>query len=404
MPTDLIVASYRLATPLFCGGARPETPELRLPSVKGILRWWWRALAWSRCGGDLSKVAAAENALFGSAHSGRSKVVMRLLPSALPTPIGKGAILRLGEAIVGEGARYLGYGVIEAFARKAKDGQPKVEAGQLIRGCLQAPFDLKIELRARDLDEPTRTSELDALKLMGVLGAIGAKSRKGYGSVTLRSLTLNGASSWAPPASASDLLGIIQQLVQRAIFLRDDVVPYTALSSRARIVLVAADAKTPPLALLDRIGREMMRFRSWGHNGKVLGTDSERNFKDDHDLMKLPSGRRSKHPRRIVFGLPHNYGKAPGEQVRPADDQIDRRASPLLLHIHECDNTPVAVLTLLPAEFLPGHADAQVNVGGKRVRLSPDKELWKPAHDFLDRLLDEKRRKERLTQALEVRL
>jgi CRISPR-associated protein Cmr1 len=397
MATDRIEVTYKVVTPLFCGGARPSTAELRLPSFKGVLRWWWRALAWSRCEGDLSSVAAAEDELFGSARGGQSKVVMRLLPSNPPSMINKDDVLRLNGQIVGEGARYFGYGLMGAFGQNA---------GKLTRACLQAPFDLKIELRARDLDEPARALLLDALRAVGLLGGVGAKSRKGYGSLVLRSIAMNGASCWSSPASVGDLGSAIQRLLStsgKKSSAQNGLPPYTALSPRTRVVLVSADGQTQPLALLDRVGREMMRFRSWGHNGKVLGTDSEKNFKDDHDLMKKPSDQRTAHPRRIVFGLPHNYGKNRDQQVGPADDRIDRRASPLLVHVHECGTTPVAVLAVLPAQFLPKGDDAKVNVGGKQVEIASDQELWRPLDDLLDRFLHSTKRKEPLGQALEVR-
>ena len=74
-----IEATYRVVTPMFCGGAEPEThAELRLSSFKGVLRFWWRALAWSRLGGDLGRIKQHEDALFGSADGGQSSVSMRL--------------------------------------------------------------------------------------------------------------------------------------------------------------------------------------------------------------------------------------------------------------------------------------------------------------------------------------
>ncbi len=30
-------------TPLFLAGADGQTPELRPPSIKGMMRFWWRA-------------------------------------------------------------------------------------------------------------------------------------------------------------------------------------------------------------------------------------------------------------------------------------------------------------------------------------------------------------------------
>lgn len=410
MATDRIEVTYRVATPMFCGGARQaDKAELRLPSFKGVLRWWWRALAWSRFEGNLTTIQEAEDSLFGSARGGQGTVAMRLLSSSAAAALSPPAQLRqtadAHASIVGEGARYLGYGVMEAFGRKAKGEGPATQAGQLTRACLEAPFDMKIELRVRDLDAPNRASLLDALKAVGVLGGMGAKSRKGYGSLVLQSLSVNGVPCWSPTASAIDLQKAIESLLAdptRNIGVRRGLPPYTALSARTRIVLVPANAQSHPRALLDRVGREMMRFRSWGHNGKVLDANSEKNFKDDHDLMKQRPDQRKTHPRRIVFGLPHNYGKPDDQQVGPADGHIDRRASPLLIHIHECGSTPVAVLLLLPAQFLPGDTP-QVNVGGRRVGLASEEELWRPVNDLLDRLLDHEKRKEPFGQAFEVR-
>ncbi|MDR0965046.1 MAG: type III-B CRISPR module RAMP protein Cmr1 [Myxococcales bacterium] len=100
MAVDQIVeATYQVVTPMFCGGAEQKS-EFRLPSFKGVLRFWWRALMWGRLNGDLGKLQEAEDYLFGSAsggeRGGQSKVWMRWTSSA-PSH----------EAIsVGQGARY----------------------------------------------------------------------------------------------------------------------------------------------------------------------------------------------------------------------------------------------------------------------------------------------------------
>jgi CRISPR-associated protein Cmr1 len=406
MEIDRVEASYRVVTPMFSGGARPAAAELRLASFKGVLRWWWRALAWSRHGGELSKIKAQEDALFGSAARGQGKVVMRLLRSTEPTVLSPPNVLRqaagTNASVVGDGARYLGYGVMEAFGSSKKG----VQAGQLTRACLQAPFDLHVELRCRDLDAAMRSSLLDALRAVGLLGGLGAKSRKGYGGLVLQALVVNGDPSWSPPNSPADLAKAVKTLYPNpGLTLPDpnELPPYTTLSSRTRHVLVQADGPAEPLGLLDRVGRELMRYRSWGRNGKVLGSDSEKNFEDDHDLMKTSSSQRNAHPRRIVFGLPHNYGKQADQQVGPAAGGIDRRASPLLIHVHECETTPVAVVSFLPAEFLPQGYGAQVNVGGKHVQIAADEKLWKPIHDLLDRFLDPSKRKEPFGATQEVR-
>ena len=412
MPAIRIEATYSVVTPLFCAGADSKTPEVRLPSFKGVLRYWWRALAWSRCGGNIEVVRREEDRLFGSVGGGQSRVLMRWAspPESTPIPVNEVLKVRAGGEVVGDGARYLGYGVMEAFPRKNKRTGQRTAAGQLTRACL-APFDFTVQMRGRDLNEQELTSLRDSLVALGILGGLGAKSRKGYGSLVLQDLRVNGQARWSTPRSVDELRSAIAAF--RPGPSDDDdgsgsLPEFTALSSGARHVLLSSGS-TEPLELLDLVGRELVRFRSWGNHGKVLGDiESERNFRDDHDLMEYPPGGRRTHPRRIAFGLPHNYGKPKHKQVEPADG-LDRRASPLFIHIHECGDRPVAVVSFLPARFLPSRPPANgatISVGGQRVSQAPEEELYRPIHDFLDRLLNRNRqrpRREPFTDAVEVR-
>ena len=390
--TTEINATYRVVTPMFCAGAAPEKAELRLPSFKGALRFWWRALSWSRLQGDLKKIREEEAELFGSSSGGQARVSLRWKTAPCPEVVAKETALSISaqdHRTVGDGARYLGYGVMESFARGEK------KAGQLTRSCLRAPFDFTVHARGRRLTEESVATFADALTAMGVIGGMGARSRRGYGSLNLSSLSVDGAERWTKPRSMNDLC-------DRVRMLRCDDEPnrpeFTAFSSDTRHVLVQGRQNDlAPMELLDLVGRELMRYRSWGHRGRVLGGDSEKNFEDDHDLMK--GSRHVAHPRRIAFGLPHNYGRRREQQVGPYG-KLDRRASPLFVHIHECHNTSVAVLSFFPSRFLPH--DTPISVGGRKVPQEPEAELYRPVHDFLDRLRDPVRCKEALS-AVEVR-
>ena len=400
MPTE-IEATYRVVTPMFCAGADPGRAELRMPSFKGVLRFWWRALAWSRLNGDLDEIQRQESVLFGSTGAGQSCASMRLAIDSAPPLIRKDEVLTVLASdgrVVGEGARYLGYGVMHAFDSKKSN----TRRGQLTRACLRAPFDfvVRMQLRGREAspDELRQQSESlkDALICLGNRGGLGAKNRKGYGSLAIRSLLVNGEQRWRLPQTMHELRDTL------VAFRRDrqaaDQPAYTALSREARHLLLTSD-KVQAMELLDLVGRELMRYRSWGHNGGVLGQPSEKNFRDDHDLMD--GSRRNRHPRRIAFGLPHNYGKRADKQVGPHDKALDRRASPLFIHIHECGDAPVAVLSFLPARFLPEDR-SDISVGGSRIRQTPESELYRPIHDFLDRLLDPEKRKEGFTDVVEL--
>ena len=411
-------AEYELITPAFLGGADNQAgqPELRVPSIKGALRFWWRALRW-REGLGVAALRDQEAALFGSADSkkGRSRVSLALVTTAtagsLPrrqrgenvsvffgaTPSrDKGAPRR-----VGLGATYLGYGVIDA------------KGGKLERGCLDVPLRFRLQLLfdprpdADSKDVATLVEQITcALKALGTLGGLGARSRRGFGSVALRSLRIGDKDMWKDPASATELVEQIKVLHRSS---SDSVngtsdpssLPeWTALSARAHHVVLVGPPNgkdTAAMELLDRVGQELVRFRSYGRNGKILDReDATPLFGDDHDLFKdVINGQRPQvHPRRAVFGLPHNYYSShDGKKmdVQPGERGLDRRGSPLLLHVHRCGDRPVAVLSFLPARFLPDPRD-RIGVDRYQVPLRPDAELWRPITDFLARVKDPLRR------------
>jgi len=141
----------------------------------------------------------------------------------------------------------------------------------------------------------------------------------------------------------------------------------------------------------------MIWYRSNGRIPKgtnqreVLGNEvdtEKRRFWKDHELI-APVARNNTsvddHPERIVFGLPHNYffsSTYDHAGVRPAS--AERRASPLLMHIHEFGDRPVAALAFMPARFLP--ESDQVRVQHSTVDLDRSEEFWSPIEEFLERL------------------
>lgn len=203
----IIEADYRVLTPMFCAGADPDRCELRAPSFKGVLRFWWRALAWSRLGGDLKKIHEEEDRIFGGPATGCSRVALQIAfgQAGRPSPLGKGGILKVGGntgPVVGDGARYLGYGLMEAFASAKKN----TEKGQLLRACCLAPFNFTVRLRCRSLSDVEVAEVSRALQAAGLFGGLGARTRRGYGSIALQALRINGEQKWQNPISP-DALG-----------------------------------------------------------------------------------------------------------------------------------------------------------------------------------------------------
>ena len=69
----VIRATYRIVTPMFIGDVEQHATGISPASVKGALRFWWRALNWGSIRTDtrsdedaLKALYASESDLFGS--------------------------------------------------------------------------------------------------------------------------------------------------------------------------------------------------------------------------------------------------------------------------------------------------------------------------------------------------
>ena len=76
-----------LITPCFCGGAEPDRQaEIRAPSIRGQLRWWFRTLAgFKTLAAKGMSVRDQENLIFGSTAGGEGragKLIVRVTPPA----------------------------------------------------------------------------------------------------------------------------------------------------------------------------------------------------------------------------------------------------------------------------------------------------------------------------------
>ena len=364
---DTIEAKYRVVTPMFVGGADPEKAEFRLPSFKGMLRFWWRALAWGRFDGNLEEIHQQEAELFGSADSdiGQAKFVMKAdgdFPD--PIPANRNLIYQQGTKqgqTVESGVCYLGYGVLDY-------------KGELERQCLPPNFEFTIRVLPKpNLDPELRESLVDALQAVGLFGSLGSRVRRGFGSLTL--VNCDGACT---TSSIDSLRRCFQSTTRDAGTgpVPEGLPDYTAFSQRSKVFGLVGDEDLSPLEFMQVLGQQMKEVR---------GEYSSR----DADIMRSVAERGESpdgHPSRVAFGLPHNYffknsGATAG--VAPADDE--RRASPLWIKIHELDDgRPVAFLQYFPAEFGAGDT---VHVGPHEVELQFDDAFWNPVVNYANSFL-----------------
>lgn len=402
----IIEATYRIVTPMFIGDAQQEATGISPQSVKGALRFWWRALMWGKYlqkanqneTKALQLLHEAEAKLFGIAMDEKRETFNKGKAPEQQKANGQGAFLlsvqqpeNLSQNTTDKNtvhqsfkdcktARYLAYGVMEAF----ENNKQHLDAAHLHRSCLDENQLFTVKLIFRDEPDPTI---IEAVKVFGLLGALGSRARHGMGSISLEKMirinpNRETTTLFNMPTTPEAYRKEVSSLLAKEYL--QSLPPYTAFTQLSRIDELMQ--KTSPYDVLDAFSEKMLVYRSWGRGGNLNhGLKSDKKFKDDHDWFReenpeLPT---NFHPRRIVFGLPHNYHKY-SHHVFPEPQKDEkgegRRASPLLFHVHRLNDTSYLGISLyLPAAFLP--ANRKISANGKLV---PQKIEWSVITDFLD--------------------
>lgn len=406
---ETLTATYRIVTPMFIGDASQKATGISPASVKGALRFWWRAINWGRIrseagvGSDeegLKRLHAEEGRLFGVAASdhGGGQGCFRMIVQAISySTKEQGSVhsgfqptntaMRNGRRNIDENhmapARYLAYGLMVAFTSRDRETREiKKKAGQLERGCLDEGQNFTVKLLFRNQVDDT---VLTAVKALGLLGGLGSRVRHGMGSISLESLNLNGKDIWSAPTSNSGYEIAIRKLFSSSPSSLTTEPPFSAFWKNSRIDLLLS--KDDCYKVLDKYGEALLRYRSWGKRGVVLGAGSEKRFDNDHSWYKNARDPVTKktwrdlhpafHPERVEFGLPHNYGDQAWKKVN--GETHNRRSSPLFFHVHQVGDTFIGVSIYLPAQFLP--VEESINAGGTPVLANIK---WSVITNFLD--------------------
>jgi CRISPR-associated protein Cmr1 len=390
---ETIEATYRVTTPMFLGGADQQA-ELRLASFKGVLRFWWRALAWSELKGDMDRIQREESRLFGSTSNGQSLVVLKR---------GEHWSLTEFRSTLSHGLVYLA-----GMGLSKPNGTP-------LRAAAAPGLRFTVQALLRDDSQELLSAVVRVLKVIGLFGGLGSRSRRGFGSLTLEALVLRGQRQDLP-VGAGPIANQLTELVAGRTQAEGEP-HYTAFSSNSRVLLVEGRRGQSGGDLLERLGCEFLRYRSWGIQSKRgehrngLGERAEQQFPKDHEIMHqfLSKGKRpTDMPTRAVFGLPHNYffGSLSGPpdllvRAEVVPESETRRASPLFFHVHGSEGGPsLATVAFLPGQFLPSGERLRISDTSRDRQRTRERQrdalvnvtntgLWEPVSKFLDRLRDE---------------
>jgi len=180
-----------IVTPCFLGGTQ-GTAEWRAASIRGHLRWWFRAVAGAAFRGDLEKVRAAEDLLFGSTERGS---LLRIRTFETPAAVAGGGHCTFGPALTSEEIASL-WGVRDDATlrrlRLAPDSSRPIHYlgfGPIVGNQLRRPYLPAEKQVSMDLlwmrEPPKDLGRLfdQALWAWLHLGGIGGRSRRGFGSL-----------------------------------------------------------------------------------------------------------------------------------------------------------------------------------------------------------------------------
>ena len=167
-------------TPTFLGGA-DQNAELRAAPFKNLLRQWWRVAVGGK-ENDPKKMLAAEGELFGSvldeSEATASKVRLALTPvegdfalSEEKFSLGKTPHPEVNGGMKVDNDLYLGFGPI-TYKKPNKEIKRYIAPGSKAQLALSFPKD-------------QRGDVLATLHYIDAFGAIGSRSRNGWGSLSL---------------------------------------------------------------------------------------------------------------------------------------------------------------------------------------------------------------------------
>jgi CRISPR-associated protein Cmr1 len=181
--------TFELVTPAYAGAAeRSETDGLRPPTLKALLRFWWRAMRPELSPDQLFK---RESEIFGSTDKGQG---LRIVPG------GRWPDLRAGRDYDRAGTPepdpthgYMAYGAVawESSRRQSELQVPRLhppgaQSFRLILGKFTTGRDGKPRALSPMELAVHRLEVEGAVWLLSAFGGIGSRSRRGVGSIMVR--------------------------------------------------------------------------------------------------------------------------------------------------------------------------------------------------------------------------
>ncbi len=363
------VRRYKVITPLFGGGVTPGEADpitvVRATEVRGHLRFWWRATRGGQFNGDLTRMKAAEELIWGSAGDqdkpGPSEV------SVVVSDASSGSVRQKVEIQTNRGTRQVGIGEASSpFSYVASPlGLEQGKPAGSVRDNVEFTLTIKY---------PRSQSEDVAAALWAweTFGGIGARTRRGFGA--LECTLVDGVSLTKPTVGSvtSEIEAGLTKHVGNGTWHRD--CPHLLRAMK----IAPSNGKTSAEDAWKFLFDSLKKFRQARHpdaQGRPYGRSK---WPEPDTIRDITGDSAPKHSQRrllfnkfprAAFELPivfqfKDSGLGDPEQTSLEGAEHDRLASPLILRPLACaGGRYVGLAVILHAPVLPP--------GGLRLKGAP---------------------------------
>lgn len=181
--TERLSFDCEVITPMFLSGSDQNTAELRTSSIKGALRFWWRAIVGQRYK-NLDMLKDEEGCLFGTTEI-KSKIAINL-DSCGKLNFSKENFSN-GEKydVISSKGNFRGLNILDYLAFGIAEYNK--DRHQIIynRPYLKAGVQFKLNLDCHNIDSVQRSDLLNSISCLHYYGALGSKARNGFGCISV---------------------------------------------------------------------------------------------------------------------------------------------------------------------------------------------------------------------------
>lgn len=323
-------------TPLFLGGADPRgDPELRAPSLRGAMRYWFRALVGEQ---DIERLAVKESAVFGDQQ--RASPVRVAVRWNEEPPVKTWSPPQWPPGTAGAGPGQVNGLVYLGFAFRPQPARRGIDVG----------WRFVVELSARDKEALRQACA--AWWVLCHVGGLGSRTRRGFGTIRIAAVEGSAVPDLGLPRmpfaaqTPKDLAAELSEglrTVATALGVGQAVnrPSYTILRREAAVAFVLGQTWPTWHAALREVGAQMAQVRQGMQ--PTMAT-----------VLSPPHGQQLAFE-RPAFGLPIVYYSPQTRQsVTLEATSISRRASPLIIRpLRLADGHYAVLLAASRAAFWP---------------------------------------------------